>query len=145
MALNKCDMCDEEELSKLHKYFEDSGYAVFDMMAAIAEGTKPLVNYIAERISKLPPVKIYEPDPVEEVEEFVDNRAFDIMRDGDAFIIDAPWLRRLLENVDPDDYESLQYFQRTLQSSGIIEKLEQMGVNEGDTVRIDDIEFDYIP
>lgn len=145
VALNKCDMCDEEELSKLHKYFEDSGYAVFDMMAAIAEGTKPLVNYIAERISKLPPVKIYEPDPVEEVEEFVDNRAFDIMRDGDAFIIDAPWLHRLLENVDPDDYESLQYFQRTLQSSGIIEKLEQMGVNEGDTVRIDDIEFDYIP
>lgn len=145
VALNKCDMCDEAELERLHKYFEEQGYAVFEMMAAIAEGTQPLVNYVASRIAKLPPVKRYTPEPLPQPVVETSSRAFGIEKQGEVYCIDAPWLRRLLETVDPDDYESLQYFQRTLQTSGIIEKLESMGVNEGDTVRIDDIEFDYIP
>ncbi len=145
VALNKCDMCEEEELAKLHKYFEDKGYAVFDMMAAIAEGTRPLVNYVAGRIAQLPPVIKYQPEPLPVAPVETDKRAYEITKHGEVFCIDAPWLRRLLETVDPDDYESLQYFQRTLQTTGIIDTLEKMGVVEGDTVRIDDIEFDYIP
>ena len=47
-------------------------------------------------------------------------------------------------NVDPDDYESLQFFQRVLRSSGIIDRLEEMGIREGDTVRILDFDFDYV-
>ena len=145
IALNKCDMCDDDELLALHKYFEDMGYAVFDMMAAINEGVRPLINHIAERVQKLPPIKRYEPEarPEPELEE-TDARAFTIHMDGDKYVIEAEWLLKILETVDPDDYESLQYFQRVLQSSGIIDKLEQMGVAEGDTVCVYDIEFDYV-
>ena len=50
----------------------------------------------------------------------------------------------ILYTSDIDDYSSLQYFQRRLQASGIIDKLKEMGVKEGDTIRIDDFEFDYV-
>ncbi len=145
IALNKCDMCDDDELAALHKYFEDMGYAVFDMMAAINEGVRPLINHIAERVQKLPPIKRYEPEarPEPEITE-ADRNAFTIHMDGDKFVIEAEWLLKILETVDPDDYESLQYFQRVLQSSGIIAELEKMGVAEGDTVCVYDIEFDYV-
>ncbi len=145
IALNKCDMCEEEELLELHKYFEDLGYKVFDMMAAIAEGTRPLINCIAEELSKLPPIKRYEPEEAPP-ENFADRdkHAFTLRRENDAFVIEAPWLLRILDGVDPDDYESLQYFQRVLHQSGIIDALEKAGVQEGDTVCVYDIEFDYV-
>ena len=145
IALNKCDMCDEEELLELHKYFEDRGYKVFDMMAAIAEGTKPLINCVAEELQKLPPIKRYEPEEAPP-EDFADRdkHAFTLRRENDAFVIEAQWLLRILDTVDPDDYESLQYFQRVLHQSGIIDALEKAGVQEGDTVCVYDIEFDYV-
>ena len=61
-----------------------------------------------------------------------------------VFIIEAEWLLKILDDVNPDDYESLQYFQRVLQSSGIIAALENAGVQEGDTVSVYDIEFEYV-
>ena len=65
------------------------------------------------------------------------------MKNG-VYEIEAPWLLKLLETVDPDDYESLQYFQRVLQSSGIIDALKSAGVRDGDTVSVHGIEFDYV-
>ena len=61
-----------------------------------------------------------------------------------TYVIEADWLWKILSTVDMDDYESLQYFQRVLRSSGIIDKLEEMGIQEGDTVSIFDFEFDYL-
>ena len=58
--------------------------------------------------------------------------------------MEAEWLIPILSTVNMDDYESLQYFQRVLRESGIIDKLEEMGVQEGDTVSIYDLEFDYV-
>jgi len=49
-----------------------------------------------------------------------------------------------MNNVDPDDYESLQYFERVIRECGIIDALEKAGINEGDTVNILDIEFDFV-
>lgn len=144
IALNKCDMCEEEDIARLTKYFESQGYKVFPIMAAIAEGTKPLVNYTFERISKLPPVKVYEPDPIPDTVAKSDKNTYTIRRENDKYVIESEWLLRILEKVDPDDYESLQYFQRALQNAGIIDKLEEMGVNEGDTVAVYDIEFEYV-
>lgn len=145
VALNKCDMCEDEELDELQKYFEDKGYKVFRMMAAIAEGTRELVNYIAATLATLPPIKIYEAEALPEV--VVDpskSREFSVTMQDGKYVIEAEWLLKILENVDPDDYESLQYFQRVLQTSGIIDKLNEMGVMEGDTVCVYDIEFDYV-
>jgi len=50
-----------------------------------------------------------------------------------------------MNRVDPDDYESLQYFERVLRQTGIIKALEDAGINEGDTVNVYDVEFDFVP
>ena len=60
------------------------------------------------------------------------------------YVVKADWLANALAGVNMDDYESLQYFQRVLIQSGIIKKLEDMGINEGDTVSILDFEFEYV-
>ena len=66
------------------------------------------------------------------------------MDEEGVYVIDAPWLEQALSTVDMDDYESLQYFQRVMRSSGIIDKLEEMGIQEGDTVELFGFQFDFI-
>ena len=145
VVANKCDMCTEEQLEALRKYFTEKGYKFFECMAAIAEGTDAVVNYIIERLSKLPPIKKYEPEAVpEELLPKKSGREFSVSVENGIFTVEADWLLKILETTNPDDYESLQYFQRTLESSGIISELKKLGINDGDTVKIYDIEFDYI-
>ena len=65
------------------------------------------------------------------------------MEDG-VYIVEADWLMHVLGMVDMDDYESLQYFQRVLRLSGIIDRLEELGIQEGDTVSILNFQFEYL-
>ncbi len=147
IVANKCDLCEEEQIEELRKYFEDKGYSFFPIMAAIAEGTQEVINCVAEQLAKLPPIKTYEAEP-KPMEDFVvaKKRTFNIrVCDGVYFVEDAPWIIDVMNSVDPDDYESLQYFERVLRSSGIIEALQKSGITEGDTVSVYDVEFDYVP
>lgn len=143
---NKCDLIEEEEIERISKYFTDKGYAFFPIMAAIAEGTEELINHVAVELSKLPPIIRYEPERVEVVTEFKPTQTFKInVRDGIFYIDDADWVDDIMNKVDPDDYESLQYFERVLRQSGIIKALEKAGAGEGDTVSVCGVEFDYVP
>ncbi len=143
---NKCDLIEEDEIERIKVYFENLGYKFFPIMAAIAEGTDELINYVASELQKLPPIKIYEAEekPVEEIDK--NRRKFKVRFDGTYYYVeDCDWLMEVMNNVDPDDYESLQYFERVIRECGIIDALERAGVTEGDTVKILDIEFDYVP
>ena len=143
---NKCDLCDEERIEELRAYFEEKGYKFFPVMAPIAEGTRELINCVATELQKLPAIKVYEAEP-KPLEDFTVKKArtFNIRAcDGVFFVEDAPWLLDVMNQVDPNDYESLQYFERVLRSSGIIDALQAAGVHEGDTVSVYDVEFDYV-
>ncbi len=140
---NKCDLVDEARIEELRDIFTARGYAFFPIMAAIAEGTRELIDYVAAQLQKLPPILRYEAEPAP-APTVPTGRDFTICREGDAFVVRAPWLLKILEQVDPDDYESLQYFQRVLESSGILDALKEAGVRDGDTVRVHDIAFDYV-
>lgn len=59
--------------------------------------------------------------------------------------MEASWFPRVLRGIDIEDYESLQYMQRVLQKSGVFDALVERGIEEGDTVSIYDIEFEYTP
>ncbi|MBE6727273.1 MAG: GTPase ObgE [Ruminococcaceae bacterium] len=144
---NKCDMADEERIEELRAYFEGKGYKFFPIMAAIAEGTGELINAVAAELAKLPPILRYEAEAKPVVDYTVkEKRTFNIRAcDGVYFVEDAPWLLDIMNTVDPDDYESLQYFERVLRSSGIITALEQAGINAGDTVCVYDVEFEFVP
>ncbi len=143
---NKCDLIDEEEVERIRVYFENLGYKFFPIMAAIAEGTDALINCVASELQKLPPIKIYEAEEKPEVVEVKNRRSYSVRFDGTYYYVeDCDWLMEVMNNVDPDDYESLQYFERVIRECGIIDALEKKGCSEGDTVKILDIEFDYVP
>ena len=124
----------------------EKGYSFYEISAATTAGTETLMHAVAEKLSTLPPVKQYEPEPIP-VEYIMEknSRNFEIRRDDDGvYEIEAEWLLPIMSTIDMDDYESLHYFQRVLRGSGIIDKLEEMGVEEGDTVDIYGFQFDFV-
>ena len=105
------------------------------------------MNKISEVLDTLPPIKEYEPEPIPqaELDDMLGNgKQFGVFVEDGIYYVEAPWIQPIMRTVDPDDYSSLQYFQRVLINSGIIAKLEEMGVQEGDTVDIEGFEFDFV-
>lgn len=145
VAANKIDLATDEQLARFREYIEGKGYQYFEMCAPIVEGTKEVINAVAAQLAKLPPIERYESEqlPLELTAGKAGN-GFTIEVEDDVYIVEAEWLWKILCKTDLDDYESLQYFQRVLQSSGIIDALREKGICEGDTVSIYDFEFDFV-
>ncbi len=145
VAGNKCDLASDEQVEAFKQFVEGKGYEFFPMMAAIRYDVDPLLKRITELLSKLPPVVRFEPEPlpVKPLEEIGRNEVKVTNRDG-VFVVEGEWLLQVINSVNFDDYESLQYFQRVLIKSGVIDALREAGINEGDTVSIYDIEFDFV-
>lgn len=143
VALNKADASIEEIIEEFNEFAEENGFKTYLISAATGEGVKELINAIAAELAKLPPIVRYEAEELTR-EEITSKQEFKIHIEDGIYVVEAPWLMHALGYVDLDDYESLQYFQRVLRLSGIIDELERMGINEGDTVSILDIEFDYM-
>ena len=145
VVANKCDLLDEGEIEKYEKYFKEKGYKFFPIMAAIGEGTKELIDCVAAELEKLPPILKYEAEPKPEVAEMKTKRTFTVnVRDDIYFVEDCDWLMDIMNTIDPDDYESLQYFERVLRQTGIIDALTDAGISEGDTVDVLGTRFDFV-
>jgi len=143
---NKCDLTTDEEVKRITEYFEGKGYKFFPVMAAIAEGTDELINYTAAELAKLPPILKFEAEPKPEPVIDTKSRDFTVrVENGIYYVENCAWIDDVMNMVDPDDYESLQYFERVIRDCGIIKALEDAGICEGDTVNILDIEFDFVP
>ena len=143
VALNKADASIEEMIEEFNEFAEENGFKTYLISAATGEGVQELINAVAAELAKLPPIVRYEAEELTR-EEITTRQEFKIHIEDGIYVVEAPWLMHALGYVDLDDYESLQYFQRVLRLSGIIDELERMGINEGDTVSILDIEFDYM-
>ncbi|MDR0947144.1 MAG: GTPase ObgE [Ruminococcus sp.] len=145
VAANKSDINDEQ-FEEFAKYVKSKGYDVTEISAVTTQGTAELVNKIREALSKLPPVKRYEAEPLtpEELAAMNDNREFNITIEDGVYYVEAEWLESIIRTVNLDDYSSLQYMQRVLINTGIIKKLEEMNINENDTVDIFGYRFDFI-
>ncbi len=147
VAGNKSDIATPEQITEVKEYVESKGYKFFEISSATRSGVKSLIDEVSATLDTLPPIKHFEAQPLteEEVRENLNNKQkFNIEIEDGVYYVDAPFLEPILRTVDMDDYSSLQYFQRVLRSSGIIDKLESMGIQEGDTVNIYDFEFDFI-
>ena len=143
VAGNKCDLATEEQIAACAAYFAERDIPFFPIMAAIHEGVGELVNATAAQLATLPPITVYEPEAAPELTEPAGN-AFTLKVEDGVFYIEGEFLKRLMGGINPDDYESLQYFQRVLIKAGIIDALNEAGVCDGDTVSIYDFEFDYV-
>ncbi|MBR4941536.1 MAG: GTPase ObgE [Clostridia bacterium] len=143
VAANKCDLAeDDENFERLRLHCESYGYPVFKMSAAMAEGTRELMNRTAEELSKLPPIKVFEPEYVAPVKTDEDDLV--ITKEEGVYVVSSKKLMESIAMVDPDDYESLAYMQRVLRDMGVFARLEEMGVQEGDIVSINNFEFEYV-
>ena len=97
---------------------------------------------LRKELSKLPPIKVFEAEYVAP-EKTVENDLV-ITKEEGVFVVSGKKLMDSIAMVDPDDYESLGYMQRVLRDMGVFAKLEEMGVQEGDTVSINNFEFEYV-
>ncbi len=145
VAGNKCDLATDEQLAAFEAEMNRRGLEYFPIMAAIAHGTDALVQRCAALLAELPPIREFEAEPVQPlaVEALADHAVRIEQHDG-VFFVEGEWLLKLLQTVDLQDPDGLQYFERVLQSSGVIRRLEEAGVQEGDTVSIYDLEFDFV-
>ncbi len=142
VALNKMDLPEaRDNLEALLAHIGDRA-KVFAVSAAAHQGFDELIDCVADTLAALPPMA-----PFTEEELFIgfDNTAaFEITRDHGVFVITGGAVNQLLDSVNFDDEESMNWFHRTLRRSGIIDALRKAGANEGSTVRIDDLEFDFV-
>lgn len=144
IAANKCDIVsDTEILDKFRAYVQEKGLRLYEISAAAHIGIKELINAAAEELSNLPPVLVYEPEYVEKEPELDTSENLAIEVCDDVWMIEGVWLERLVRNVNFSDHESRMYFDRMLRNSGLFERLEEMGIKEGDTVSIYNLEFEY--
>ena len=145
VAANKCDLLppDSDNLQRLREHVEKAGCELYEISAGTTQGTKNLMRVVAQKLQTLPPVTIYEPEYVEVIEAPSDPSAFEIEHYGSTWLITGRFLERLVENINFDDYESRNYFDLQLRKCGLFARLEEMGIQDGDTVDIYDLEFEY--
>ena len=146
VCANKSDILDpdSDNLTRLRSHVEAQGYTLLEISAAAHQGTAELVKKVAEMLSVLPPVTVYEPEYVPKPPVIDASAPLDIQRaDDGTWLVEGPWLQRLMANVNFADYESRMWFDKTLRQSGLFQQLEDMGIQDGDTVSMYDFEFEY--
>ncbi|MCL2367481.1 MAG: GTPase ObgE [Oscillospiraceae bacterium] len=142
---SKMDIAQDMDLVEAFRAeIEARGLPFLSLSAATHQGVGDLISLIAERLQGLPPVVVYEPEfvPPEEKPATPEDITIRVV-DGDTWLVEGAWLDLLLGRVNLDDYESRMYFERSLKQAGIYDRLEEMGVSEGDTVVLADFEFEY--
>lgn len=144
VVANKCDLLEiDENVKRLKQHVEELGYEFYEMSAATHEGTRELVKECARMLQTLPPMLSFEadyvaPEPTVESAEELSITHFD-----DMWVVEGPWLQRLVARINFSDYESRIFFDKMLRESGVFERMEAMGVRDGDTVSMYDLMFEY--
>ena len=144
VAANKTDiMADDSLLQALREHVEALGYPLFTLSAAAHQGTRELVFAVADKLKELPPVAVYEPEYVKRP-PVVDTQApLNITVEDGVYLIEGPWLQRLISNTNFGDYESRMWFDKMLRESGLFDRLDAMGIKDGDLVSMYNLEFEY--
>ena len=134
-----------EHVMNVKAYCEEEGLPLLFVSAATGEGVKEMIRTVSAMLEELPPLTIFEADYVAPEYDVEDNgEDLEITKDGKVFVCESEWLWRLVGRVNFEDRDSLNYFQRMLRTKGVIAKLEEAGVKEGDTVRMYEFEFDFV-
>ncbi|MCB6365060.1 GTPase ObgE [Intestinibacillus massiliensis] len=145
IVANKTDLLgdDRAPAERLRAYAAEKGFDFLELSAATNTGVQELIHKTWDSLQELPPVFVYEPEFVE-AEPEVTERDIKVEKVEDYFVISGAWVDKLMGSVNTDDYESRMYMDRMLKNAGVYDRLEELGVNEGDFVVIGEIEFEYV-
>lgn len=142
VVANKMDLPNSEEnFIRLKEVTDKLGYELFPVSAVTQEGLKEVFYKVSEMLKNIIPE---EKEEIIVEAEIKDTSDFEIKVENNIYIISGKIIEKVMRNINFDDYESVQYFQRFLDTKGINKQLEKMGINEGDSVRIGEVEFEYI-
>lgn len=149
VAANKIDMIDEEgpEYKRFKEYVEKKGYQVFAMSAPLHIGVKEILAEAAARLDQL----AEEPEEEQYIETFdfekddhdPNYRTVHISQDKDGYVLSGKQLEKIFNSTNFNDAGSMRYLYKYIEKSGAIEQLKEMGLEEGDTIRVIDYEFEY--
>ena len=143
---NKLDSLDEDvvDIEAFENFVDENGWEMMYISAYLEENLDEMVHRVADRLKLLPPITIYESE-YDESDAYVSGGKETIIRNvNGVFEVEGEWLFNLMGQINFSNYESLNFFQRVLEKSGVFKALEEKGCREGDTVSIYDFEFDYI-
>ena len=145
VVVNKCDLLTDggAGLERLRARAEMLGMPLLEMSAVTHQGTQELVAMCTEKLQSLPPIAPFEADYVEPEPTPAGAEDVEIRYEDGLWQLEGSWLQRVAATVNFSDYESRLYFDRVLRRAGIFERLEEMGIRDGETVSIYDLMFDY--
>ena len=143
---NKVDSLDRDtvDVDKFEKFVKENGWEMMYISAYTGENLDEMITMVERRLNTLPPITVYERE-YDETDAYVQSgKETVITRENEKFIVEGDWLYNLMGQINFDNYESLDYFQRVLSKSGVFKALEEKGCSDGDTVSIYGFEFDYV-
>ncbi len=134
-------------MSRLKAEFEPKGIRVFPISAVSGKGLKELLYYVQELLNEMPKERlVFEQKFFPEDALMVENLPYTVEQDEKnphVFIVEGPKIEKMLGYTNLDSEKGFAFFQRFLKDTGILDELEQAGIQEGDTVRMYGLEFDY--
>lgn len=147
VAANKTDIIqDEAAFLRFKEEMQKRGLPLFEISAATGKGVEDLMKHTYSALTKLPPIQVFEPEMEIDVPAAadLDDAGFRIEKEDGVYVVSGSWIEAVGGGINFSDEESLQYFQRALKNKGVIDGLIDAGIQEGDTVRIGDLEFDFV-
>ena len=145
VVANKIDILEDESVYEEFKNtLEDRGYKVFKMSAATREGIDDVIAYVsqvlkdAEEIELVSEEELYVPEL-----DAIEEEGLQVEIEDGVYVVTGKALRRIMYSVNFEDMESIQFFQKAMESQGVFDKLREMGIEDGDTVKIYEIEFEF--
>ncbi len=148
IAANKIDVFygDEEEttITLLREEFEPKGIKVFPISAVSGKGLKELLYHVKELLNELDDAPVvFEKEYFPETMSW-NNEPYTVQRSEDnLYVVEGPRIERMLGYTNLDSEKGFDFFQRFLRENKIIDELEALGIQEGDTVKMYDLQFDY--
>jgi GTP-binding protein len=145
VVANKCDLLGEDTgpLETFKAYVQGKGYEFFQISAAAHQGLKELTMAAAGHLAELPPVTVFEADYVAPEVKLGTAEDLTIEKYDDVWSIQGDWLDRLVARVNFSDYESRMYLDRKLREAGVYDRMEAMGLSDGDIISIAELHFEY--
>ena len=147
IAANKVDVIypeGEDPIQRLKDEFEPKGIRVFPISGVTGAGIKELLYFVSDRLSELDqaPV-IFEPEYFPEEELIHENLPYTVEKEDDIYVVEGPKIEKMLGYTNLDSEKGFAFFQKFLKDTGILDELEAAGIQEGDTVRMYGLQFDY--
>lgn len=138
---NKCDIASEEDILRFKNYVSSKGYEYFSVVAASNQGIAEMLDTIAEKLSKLPDIYTFASEKT--LGSNLEEDTFEIKKEKGVYVVKSSKLEKVIKSTNFDDYESLNYFQNAITTSGLTDALKNAGIKPGDSISVNGVEFEF--